>query len=46
MNWGVLLFPGSNCAEDCFHVVDQVLGEPVKYLWHKDTDLGDVDAAI
>jgi phosphoribosylformylglycinamidine synthase I len=46
MNWGVLLFPGSNCAEDCFHVVDQVLGEPVRYLWHKDTDLGDVDAII
>lgn len=46
MNWGVLLFPGSNCAEDCFHVVDQVLGQPVKYLWHKDTDLGDVDAII
>lgn len=46
MNWGVLLFPGSNCAEDCFHAVDVVLGEPVKYLWHKDTDLGDVDAII
>jgi len=46
MNWGVLLFPGSNCAEDCFHAVDQVLGKPVRYLWHKDTDLGDVDAII
>ncbi len=46
MNWGVLLFPGSNCAEDCFHAVDQILGKPVKYLWHKDTELGDVDAII
>ncbi|MCF7807230.1 MAG: phosphoribosylformylglycinamidine synthase subunit PurQ [Candidatus Marinimicrobia bacterium] len=46
MNWGVLLLPGSNCAEDCFHAVDQVLGQPVRYLWHKDTDLGDVDAII
>ena len=46
MNWGVLLFPGSNCAEDCFHVIDKVLGNPVIYLWHKDTDLGDVDAII
>ena len=46
MNWGVLLFPGSNCAEDCFHAVDKILGKPVKYLWHKDTDLGDVDAII
>ncbi len=46
MNWGVLLFPGSNCAEDCFHVIDKVLGKPVTYLWHKDTDLGDVDAII
>jgi phosphoribosylformylglycinamidine synthase subunit PurQ / glutaminase len=46
MNWGVLLFPGSNCAEDCFHAVDKILEKPVKYLWHKDTDLGDVDAII
>ena len=46
MNWGVLLFPGSNCADDCFHVIDKVLGQPVTYLWHKDTDLGDVDAII
>jgi len=46
MNWGVLLFPGSNCADDCFHAVDKVLGEPVKYLWHKDTELGEVDAII
>ncbi len=46
MNWGVLLFPGSNCAEDCFHAIDQILEKPVKYLWHKDTDLGDVDAII
>ena len=46
MNWGVLLFPGSNCAEDCFHAVDKILGKPVKYLWHKDTELGDVDAII
>jgi phosphoribosylformylglycinamidine synthase subunit PurQ / glutaminase len=46
MNWGILLFPGSNCAEDCFHAVDKILGKPVKYLWHKDTDLGDVDAII
>ena len=46
MKWGVLLFPGSNCADDCFHVIGQVLGEPVKYLWHKDTDLGEVDAII
>lgn len=46
MNWGVLLFPGSNCAEDCFHVIDKVMGKPVKYLWHKDTELGDVDAII
>lgn len=46
MNWGVLLLPGSNCADDCFHVIDKVLGEPVRWLWHKETDLGDVDAII
>lgn len=46
MKFGVLLFPGSNCAEDCFHALDGVLGKETRYLWHKDTDLGDVDAVI
>ncbi|HEU4435860.1 MAG TPA: phosphoribosylformylglycinamidine synthase I, partial [candidate division Zixibacteria bacterium] len=36
MKFGVVTFPGSNCDYDCFHVVVDVLKQPVVYLWHKD----------
>lgn len=46
MKFGIVVFPGSNCDADCFHVIDQVLKEPVEYLWHGDADLKDVDCVI
>ncbi len=46
MKFGVVVFPGSNCDADCYHVIDQVLQEPVEYLWHGDSDLKDVDCVI
>lgn len=46
MKFGVMLFPGSNCAEDCFYVLDEIMDRDTVYLWHKDTKLGDVDAIM
>jgi phosphoribosylformylglycinamidine synthase len=46
MNFVVLQFPGSNCDQDAVHVLGQVLGEPTRLLWHKETSLGDVDVVI
>ena len=40
MNFGVVVFPGSNCDDDVVHVLGDVLKQSVKKLWHKDTDLG------
>lgn len=45
MRFGVLVFPGSNCDADCYHTVEG-LGQPVRYVWHKETDLRGVDAVI
>ena len=39
MKFGVVIFPGSNCDQDCIHVLRNVLGCPVKELWHKERDL-------
>lgn len=39
MKFGVVVFPGSNCDEDMFHVLGTVLGARVDRLWHKDTSL-------
>ncbi len=46
MRFGVVVFPGSNCDADCYHVIDKVLAEPVEYLWHGDRDLKEVDCVI
>ena len=46
MKFAVIVFPGSNCDADCYHVVDQVLGAQVEYRWHKEQELGDIDCVI
>ena len=39
MKVGIVVFPGSNCDEDAFHVAGTVLGHQPQLLWHKDHDL-------
>ncbi len=46
MKFAVLQFPGSNCDQDCVHVLRNVMGHSARLLWHKDTSVGDSDAVI
>jgi phosphoribosylformylglycinamidine synthase len=46
MKVGVVVFPGSNCDHDTYHVVKHVLGHEARFVWHKDGSLGDVDAVV
>jgi phosphoribosylformylglycinamidine synthase len=46
MKFGVVIFPGSNCDEDIIHVLEQVMGQQVVRLWHKDHDLQGSDFII
>jgi phosphoribosylformylglycinamidine synthase len=46
MKFGVLVFPGSNCDHDTFHVVAEVAKQPVTFLWHDSEDLAGVDAVL
>ncbi|MEE2776113.1 MAG: phosphoribosylformylglycinamidine synthase subunit PurQ [Acidobacteriota bacterium] len=39
MKCGVVVFPGSNCDHDVYHVLGHVLGHETSLLWHQDTDL-------
>ena len=34
MKFAVVVFPGSNCEADAYHVVNDVLEQPVEYVWH------------
>lgn len=44
--FGVLIFPGSNCDHDAYHAMAHVMNAETKFIWHKDTDLSDVDFLI
>lgn len=46
MKVGVIVFPGSNCDHDAYHVLKSVLQREVVSLWHQDRDLQDVEAII
>jgi phosphoribosylformylglycinamidine synthase len=39
MRCGVVVFPGSNCDHDVYHVLKHVLGQDTTFLWHEDTGL-------
>ena len=46
MKFGVVIFPGSNCDEDVIYVLEQIMGQKVVRLWHKDHDLKGADFII
>ena len=46
MKFGVVIFPGSNCDMDMVYVLETIMEQEVVKLWHKDTDLQEVDFII
>ena len=46
MRFGVVVFPGTWSDVDCYHVLDEVLGQEVNYVWHKDTELSSYDCVV
>jgi phosphoribosylformylglycinamidine synthase len=46
MKFGVIVFPGSNCDHDAHWTVQQVMKQPVTFLWHESHDLENCDVII
>ena len=46
MKCGIVIFPGSNCDRDSFHVLQEIFGLETKWVWHRDNDLGDCDLVV
>jgi phosphoribosylformylglycinamidine synthase subunit PurQ / glutaminase len=46
LKFGVIVFPGSNCDHDAYHVISKHVGQPVDFIWHRETDLRGYDAVI
>ena len=46
MNFGVVIFPGTWSDCDFHYVISEVLHQPVRYVWHRDANLGEFDCLI
>jgi phosphoribosylformylglycinamidine synthase len=46
MTFAVVVFPGSNCDHDAYHAARHVVGQNARFVWHKETSLGDADAVV
>ena len=46
MKAGVVVFPGSNCDHDVYHVLKHVLEQDATFLWHQDDSLHGCDLIV
>ena len=46
MDFGVVVFPGTWSDCDFHYVIGEVLHQPVRYVWHRETDLAGLDCLI
>jgi phosphoribosylformylglycinamidine synthase len=46
VRFAIVVFPGSNCDQDCYHIARDLLGCEADYVWHHDADLKGADAVI
>lgn len=46
MRFGVVVFPGTWSDCDFHYVLSEVLRQPVKYVWHRERSLADLDCVV
>jgi phosphoribosylformylglycinamidine synthase subunit PurQ / glutaminase len=46
MRCGVVVFPGSNCDHDVYHVLKHVLAQDVTFLWHEEETVKGSDLVV
>jgi phosphoribosylformylglycinamidine synthase subunit PurQ / glutaminase len=46
LKFGIVVFPGSNCDHDAHYATGTVLGQDSRFIWHKESSLGDVDVVV
>ena len=44
--FAVIVFPGSNCDHDAYHVIKSMDNTSVDFIWHKESSLDDYDVII
>ena len=46
LKFAIVVFPGSNCDHDAYHVLQDILNVPVDFVWHKENNLAAFDCII
>ncbi len=46
MRCGVVVFPGSNCDHDVYHVLKHLLSQEVLFLWHGEASVRDCELVV
>jgi phosphoribosylformylglycinamidine synthase I len=46
MKFGIVVFPGTWSERDSQYAVQDVLDQPARLIWHKETDIADCDAIV
>ena len=46
MKVGVIVFPGSNCDRDMFHVLSDIFDLDTQYYWHEKGLPNNIDAVV
>lgn len=47
MKCGIVVFPGSNCDHDCYHILKHIFELDTQWIWHKDNaDLNAYDFVV
>ena len=46
MKCGIVVFPGSNCDHDCYHILKHILQLDTHWIWHKDEELNLFDFIV
>ncbi|MBI2486408.1 MAG: phosphoribosylformylglycinamidine synthase subunit PurQ [Deltaproteobacteria bacterium] len=45
-NFGLVVFPGSNCDHDCYHVIKHMFKQECEFVWHEEKNLDRFDSII
>jgi phosphoribosylformylglycinamidine synthase len=44
--FGIIIFPGTWSDKDCYYAINNILNNEAKYIWHKETNIDDIDCLV
>jgi len=44
--FGIIIFPGTWSDKDCYYAINNILQYEARYIWHKETNIDDIDCLV